>query len=105
MLAVIQDLVSVQVISSCAVKLSCWPDSFILSYQGDGELLLLFEKGKEHRPFQPGGVIYLSRGKAVYYRPAVIAVRHCRGDPAKRPCQGGSHVACLHFKTSLVSVY
>lgn len=83
MLAVIQDLVSVQVISSCAVKLSCWPDSFILSYQGDGELLLLFEKGKEHRPFQPGGVIYLSRGKAVYYRPAVIAVRHCRGDPAK----------------------
>ena len=36
MLAVIQDLVSVQVITSCAVKLSCWPDSFILSYQEDG---------------------------------------------------------------------
>ena len=61
MLAVIQDLVSVKVISSCAVKLSCWPDSFILSYQGDGELLLLFEKGKEHRPSQPGGVISLKR--------------------------------------------
>ena len=23
----------------------------------------------------------------------------------KRPCQGGSHVACLNFKTSRVSVY
>lgn len=62
MLAVIQDLVSVQVITSCAVKLSCWPDSFILSNQGDGELLLLFEKGRKHRPSWPGGVIYLSRG-------------------------------------------
>ena len=30
MLAVIQDLVSVQVIMSCAVQLSCWPVSFIL---------------------------------------------------------------------------
>ena len=83
MLAVIQDLVSVQVIASCAVKLSCWPDSFILSYQGDGELLLLFEKGREHGPSRPGGVIYLLRGKGVYCRPAVIAVKHCCGDPAK----------------------
>ena len=83
MLAVIQDLVSVQVIMSCTVKLSCWPESFILSNQGDGELLLLFEKGRERTPSWPDGVIYLSRGKGVYYRPAVIAVKHCCGDPAK----------------------
>ena len=25
--------------------------------------------------------------------------------PAERPCQGGSHFACLNFKTSCVSVY
>ena len=50
MLAVIQDLVSVQVISSCAVKLSCWPDSFILSYQGDGNFYCFLKRERNIDP-------------------------------------------------------
>ena len=61
MLAVIQDLVSVQVIASCAVKLSCWPDSFILSYQEDGNFYCFSKREGNVDP--PGLVVWpISQG-------------------------------------------
>ena len=72
MLAVIQDLVSVQVIASCAVKLSCWPALTPLScfIKGMGNSYC-FAKRKS-----------LKGGGDICYRPAVIAVMHHCGDPA-----------------------
>ena len=62
MLAVIQDLVSVQVIASCAVKLSCWPDSFILSYQEDGNFSCFSKREGNVNP--PGLVVWpISQGR------------------------------------------
>ena len=81
MLAVIQDLVSVQVIASCAVKLSCWPDSFILSYQEDGNFYCFLKREGNVDP--PGLVVWpISQGGRCY-RPEVIAVIHYCGDRAK----------------------
>ena len=61
MLAVIQGLVSVQVITSCAVKLSCWPDSFILSYQEDGNFYCFSKREGNVDP--PGLVVWpISQG-------------------------------------------
>ena len=61
MLAVIQDLVSVQVIASCAVKLSCVPDSFILSYQEDGNFYCFSKREGNVDP--PGLVVWpISQG-------------------------------------------